>query len=190
MRRSRLALGIALCSALAASVIEPARAAADDDFDPGGALTAHLLIADGDLGGAVLLDVWAVHEWLRIGGFVGAGAIPSETDSRNRVMMPFGISFGAEVSWGELLALHARVRAGLWTGATQSEKLTIGVFFGGGAYLGFQIGHGAVVQVGADVWGLIGSDAWRDPTVEAVSASTWVIAPGVGLTWVPEGESP
>ena len=81
-----------------------------------------------------------------------------------------------------------RLRAGLWGGATQAEKLTAGPFFGGGAYLGFLLGGGAVLNVGGDVWGVIGSEAWSDATGPdaAVSSSTWVIAPGVGLSWTPE----
>lgn len=187
----RAALGTPALAALAlvaALVVAPARAGAED-VQPSGSLAAHLLIADGgDLGGSVLLDVWAAWEWLRIGGFVGAGAIPSERDSANRVLMPLGLSAAAELFASEWLALSVRLRAGLWGGATQAEKLAVGPFFGGGAYLGFQLGRGAVLNVGGDVWGIIGSEAWSDASGPdaAVSSSTWVIAPGVGLSWTPE----
>ncbi|WP_169791348.1 hypothetical protein [Sandaracinus amylolyticus] len=160
----------------------------EESLRPSGALGAHLLIADGlDLGGLVMLDVWAAWQWLRIGGFVGAGAIPSERDASNRVMMPLGISASAEILT-ESLAVSVRLRAGLWGGATQAEKLTAGPFFGAGCYLGFVLGHGALLNVGADVWGVIGSEAWSDTSGPdaGVSASTWVIAPGVGLSWTPE----
>jgi hypothetical protein len=180
-----LACACALASALA---LAPARACAQ--VEPAGALGVHMLVADGDLGGLVMLDVWAAVDWLRVGGFVGAGAIPSDRDEHNRVMMPLGISAAAHVVATEHLALSVRLRAGLWGGATQAEKLTVGGFFGGGAYLGFQLGGGALIDVGADVWGVIASDAWRTPVGpdDRVSASTWVIAPGVGLSWSPEVE--
>lgn len=163
-------------------------ASADESWRPAGALTGHFLVADGDTGGAALLDVWVAADWARVGGFVGAGAIPSGRDAYNRVMMPFGISFAADYVANDYLSLQGRVRAGLWGGSTQSEKLTIGAFVGAGVYLGFRIGNGAVIQVGADFWGLIGSDAWRTPTGpdDGISASTWVLAPGLGFSWTPE----
>jgi hypothetical protein len=165
----------------------PVRAAAQD-FQPGGAITGHFLIADGDLGGAGMLDVWAPFDWARIGGFVGAAATPSERDAHNRIFMPIGVSFAAHLSPTGDLSVELRARLGLWGGATQSEKLTMGVFAGGGAYLGLDLGVGAVFQVGADVWGVIASDAWRASTApdDVPSASTWVIAPGVGFSWTPE----
>ena len=170
----------------------PARASAQDLIDPSGALTAHFLVADGDLGGAVLLDVWAHLDWVRIGGFVGAGAIPAERDDRNRVMMPLGVSFAANLVTGDLVTIQLRARAGMWAGATQSEKLAIGAFLGGGGYVGFSIGSGALLLFGADVWGVISSDAWRTRTSpdDPISASTWVIAPGIGLAWTPGEADP
>jgi hypothetical protein len=162
----------------------PARAHADD-IRPGGAVGGHFLIADGDVGGAGLLDVWAIVDWARIGGFVGAAATPSERDSHNRTFMPFGVSFAADAPVTELLHLSLRARFGMWGGATQAEKLTAGVFFGGGAYLAFELGGGAQLCAGLDVWGMIASDAWRTPIGldDPTSASTWIVAPGVGLTW-------
>jgi hypothetical protein len=156
--------------------------------DVSGALGGHLLIADGDIGGALLLDVWGAFDWLRVGGFVGAGAIPSERDASNRVFMPFGVSVAAHVLTTEHVSLQIRARGGAWAGSTQSEKLTFGATFGGGAYLGIVLGSGALLNFGADVWGIIASDAWRTPTGpdDAVSASTWVVAPGIGFSWTPE----
>lgn len=187
MRNVRAALLAAAC-ACSLLALAPARASAQ--AQPAGALGGHLLIADGDIGGLVMLDVWAAFEWLRIGGFVGAGAIPSDRDESNRVMMPFGVSAAAHVVEADHVAISVRLRAGLWGGATQSEKLTLGVFVGGGAYLGIVLGGGAMLNVGADVWGVIASDAWRTPVGpdDRVSASTWVIAPGAGLSWTPEIE--
>ncbi len=177
--------GVALVCAMSSVMSVPARSAAED---VSGALGGHLLIADGDIGGALLLDVWGAFDWLRIGGFVGVGAIPSERDASNRVLMPFGISAAAHLSMGDSVALQLRARGGLWAGSTQSEKLTFGGLFGGGAYLGIVLGHGALLSFGADVWSIIASDAWRTPMGpdDAVSASTWVIAPGVGFSWTPE----
>lgn len=176
---------VALACALSSAILAPARSFAQD---VSGALGGHVLIADGDVGGALLLDVWAALDWLRIGGFVGAGAIPSERDASNRVLMPFGISVAAQVLTTEYVTLQIRARGGLWAGSTQSEKLSFGGMFGGGAYLGIVLGHGALLNFGADVWGIIASDAWRTPMGpdDATSASTWVIAPGLGFSWTPE----
>lgn len=183
-RRGALLLSLGLVAALGA--LAP-RAAAQDVAAPSGALTGHFLVADGDLGGAVLLDVWAQLDWARVGGFVGAGAIPAERDDRNRVMMPFGISLAGNLATGELVTLQLRVRLGGWAGATQSEKLAGGVFAGGGAYVGFSIGHGALVLIGADAWAVVSSDAWRPRMTpdDPISASTWVITPALGLAWTP-----
>ena len=154
--------------------------------ESGGALTGHVLVADGDLGGLAMLDMWAAPSaWARVGGFFGGGATPSARDDHSRVFMPVGLSVAAELPLGEIVRLDLRLRAGFWGGATQSEKLTLGLFGGGGAYLAFLLGDGAALQVGADVWALIASDAFRDvsgPT-DRVSASTWIVAPGVGLSW-------
>lgn len=180
---------IAAAGAIAACSMAIARPARADAARPGGSIGAHLFVADGaDVGGGVVLDVWAVAEWMRIGGFVGAGAIPSARDDHNRVMMPIGLSFAGNVVVTEFLTLQARLRAGVWGGATQAEKLTAGPFFGGGMYLGFRLGPEAVAHVGADIWGVVGSDAWRDAAGpdDGLSASTWVIAPGLGFSWTPE----
>jgi hypothetical protein len=180
---------------LVLGALAPSRAAAQ--AQPSGALGAYFLVADldlccdevhADLGGAVLLDVWAAFDWLRVGGFLGAGAIPSDRDASNRVLMPFGVSAAAHVPMGTRLELQVRARVGLWGGATQAEKLTLGVFVGGGAHVAVALGGGSFLTFGADVWGVIGSEAWRTPIGpdDRVSASTWVIAPGVGVSWSPE----
>lgn len=184
---------IAVVALVAASIAGPPRASAQDG-SPAGALGAHFLISDGDLGAAAMLDVWAVFDraafdWLRIGGFFGGGAIPSERDDHNRILMPVGLSAAADLVATELVSVQLRARLGVWGGATQSEKLAIGLFAGGGAYLGFALGQGAFVHAGADVWAVIASDAWTTRTSpdDAISASTWVIAPGLGLSWTPGG---
>lgn len=185
MRGSLIAAAIALAIAAGPS------SASAQDVEPSGALTAHFLISDGDLGGAAMLDVWAAFEWLRVGGFFGGGAIPSERDEHNRVLMPFGVSVAAVLPT-QFVSLEVRARAGAWGGATQAEKLAIGIFTGGGLYLGFSLGQGATIQLGLDVWGVIGSDAWRERTGpdDPISASTWVVAPGLGLSWTPYVEPP
>jgi hypothetical protein len=184
---------VVLCRALvlggALALALPGRVSAQE-LRPSGSLTGHFLISDGDLGGLAMLDVWAAFDWLRVGGFVGAGAIPSPRDAYNRVMMPAGLSLAGEWALGDLLALSVRVRAGLWGGSTQSEKITGGGFAGGGAYLGFRLGGGAQILVGTDAWAVISSQSWRPSTGpdDHPSATVWVIAPGVGFSWTPEAQ--
>lgn len=180
------ASAIAALVSLAFGLAMPARAFAQTP--PSLALTGHFIAADGDFGGGAVLDVWAAFDSLRLGGFFGAAAIPSERDSNNRVMMPFGLS-GAVV-FGSDVTFELRVRAGAWGGATQAEKLLIAPFAGGGAYLGWSLGAGATITLGLDAWAVIGSDAWRMATSEedATSATVAAIAPGIGLAWSPPAE--
>lgn len=176
---------LAFAAVLSSVLCLPARGAAED---VSGALGGHVLVADGDVGGLILLDIWGAFDWFRIGGFVGAGAIPSERDASNRVLMPFGMSLSAEVFRTPHVALGVRARAGLWAGSTQAEKLTFGGVFGGGVHLGIVLGAGALLNLGVDMWGILATDAWRTPAGpdDAVSASTWAIAPGLGFSWTPE----
>ena len=140
---------------------------------PAGTVAGHFLASpEGDIGGALMADIWYPLEWFRIGGFFGAGAVPSEVDLRNRVFMPFGVSAGVDLM-GDSVGLSLRVRGGLWGGATQEVKLTAGGFMGGGAYLLIPLGEGASVALGLDVWGVFGD------------GETVLIAPGAGLTWGP-----
>ena len=87
--------GASIAAAIAMAIAAGPSSASAQDVEPSGALTAHFLVSDGDLGGAAMLDVWAAFEWLRVGGFFGAGAIPSDRDEHNRVLMPFGLSVAA-----------------------------------------------------------------------------------------------
>lgn len=146
----------------------PATAAAQD-LDVAGALTASFISSDGDPGGIAMLDVWAPIGVLRLGGFVGAGAIFAERDSHNRVMMPVGASV-ALVFDGDLV-FSLRGRGGVWGGATQDVKLTLGGFLGGGAGMSFHVSPGATVGAVVEVWGILGA------------GETWAIVPGLTLEW-------
>jgi len=140
---------------------------------PAGAVTGHVLTSVApDVGGAIGADLWLPLDIFRIGGFFGVGALPSGEDVQNRVFMPLAASVGLEVL-GDFVGVSLRARGGLWGGATQEVKLTAGGFVGGGAYLLFNLGRGASLSVGMDVWGLFGD------------GETALFAPGVGLTWAP-----
>jgi hypothetical protein len=148
-----------------------APAAAQDE--PAGAVQGHLLASpQADFGGAVSADVWYPIEMFRIGGFFGAGAIPSVADAQNRVFMPLAVSAAFE-TLSEIVGVSLRARIGLWGGATQEVKLTAGFFIGGAAHLLFNLGSGVALGAGFDVWGLFGS------------GETALFAPSVGLTWTP-----
>jgi hypothetical protein len=176
------------CALLAlAALAAPARASADA-MPLGGAITGHAALADGDAGAGLVLDVWAAIDWLRVGGFFGVAATPSDRDDHNRVLMPIGALIAIDAAPASEIALLLRVRAGGWGGATQAEKLTGGFFVGGGVHFGYRLGHGVVLSMGVDLWAVIASDAWRSATGpdDARSASVLAIAPGIGLSWTPE----
>jgi hypothetical protein len=139
------------------------------DAQVAGSLGASLVISDGDLGGAAMLDVWAPIDVIRLGGFVGVSAIVSDRDERNRVMMPVGASAGLFL--GDDVVFSLRARGGVWGGATQENKLTIGAFLGGGAGLGFHVSPEVSVSAAIEVWGILGA------------GETWAIAPGLSLEW-------
>lgn len=145
--------------------------------DVAGSLAGHLLIADGDTGGGATLDVWAPIDWLRLGGFVGVGVIPADRDARNRVMMPAGVSVAARWDGGGV-AFSLRARGGVWGGATQEAKLTLGGFVGGGATLGWQVSPRVALFVGIEVWGVFGA------------GESWCVPLSVGLEWGPEAPAP
>lgn len=145
----------------------PARSAQADDV--AGALTGAVVIADGDVGGVAMLDVWAPFDVLRIGGFVGVGAIVADRDERNRVMMPVGASIA--LIFGQDVRLTVLGRGGMWGGSTQDTKLTVGGFLSGGLGLGFAISESVSVGAHVDVWGILGA------------GETWAVAPGLSLTW-------
>lgn len=157
-------LGPAL--ALALAVLAPVGARAQD---VAGALTAGFVYADGDPGAAALLDVWIPVDVLRLGACFGAGAIPSDRDERNRVMMPVGASIGLYVPGDVVFSLRAR--GGLWGGATQDVKLTAGGFVGGGVGLGFHVSPDVTASLVFETWGILGA------------GETWAIVPGVSLEW-------
>ena len=143
---------------------------------PAGSVQAHFLASpEEDFGAAVSADLWFPIDDLRLGGFFGVGAVPSAVDARNRVFMPLGVSVAFEPV-SEDVGVSLRVRGGLWGGATQDAKLTVGGFVGGAAYLLFPLGGGTTLGVGIDVWGLFGD------------GDTVLFAPGLALTWNPVWE--
>jgi len=159
---------------LSAGLLSAAPAAAQDEV--AGSVRAHVLASpEEDFGGGVSADLWFPIDWFRIGGFIGVGAIFSEEDVRNRVFMPVGLSTGFEVL-GDVVGVSVRARGGFWGGATQENKLTAGGFLGLGAYLLVVLGHGAALDVGFDVWGIVGD------------GDTAVFAPSLGLSWSPADE--
>ncbi|MFK7985400.1 MAG: hypothetical protein AB8I08_05170 [Sandaracinaceae bacterium] len=162
---------------------------AEAQDEPAGALGLHFLASppldsDGDpdtapivdIGGLLNADLWFPIDWFRVGGFIGVGTIPSEEDTRNRLYMPFGASVAVEVI-GDDVGFSIRARGGLWAGATQEVKLTVGGLVGGGAHLLVHLGAGTALNVGLDVYGILGA------------GETFVFAPGVGLSWNPAFES-
>jgi hypothetical protein len=143
---------------------------------PSGSVTAHALASPRpDFGGALTGELSFALDLLRVGGFLGVGALPSGEDVTNRVFMPLGLSIGIDFLEGPV-GVSLRARGGLWAGATQDVKLAAGGLIGGSAYLLFALGAGASVSVGLDVWGLLGD------------GETALFAPGLGLTWTPTSE--
>jgi hypothetical protein len=162
------ALHAALLPVGLAALVCAAPARADD---VGGSVVGQLVVADGDLGGAATLDLWAPIGPLRLGGFFGVGATPSARDRYNRTYMPLGAaaSLALDVGGGTFVSIVAR--AGLWGGATQDAKLTIGGLVGGGAYLDVGLGGGVTLGGGVEAWGLFGA------------GDTWAVLPGLRMTW-------
>lgn len=156
-----------LCVGLAA-VVHHAPARADD---VGGSVVGQFAIADGDLGGAATLDLWAPIGPLRLGGFFGVGATPSSRDRYNRTYMPLGVaaSLALDLEGGTFVSVVAR--GGLWGGATQDTKLTVGGLVGGGVYLDVGIGGGVTLGGGVEAWGFFGA------------GDTWAVLPGLRMTW-------
>jgi hypothetical protein len=152
--------------ALALSALAPESARADD---VAGAVTGSFVYADGDAGGAAMLDVWFAAGVFRIGGCFGVGATPAERDARNRVMMPLGVSMALYFPGDAVFSLRAR--GGVWAGATQDVKLTVGGFVGGGAGLGFAISPSVTLSAVFEAWGVLGD------------GETWAIVPGLAVEW-------
>lgn len=174
MRRARHTLALPLVASMtlaAAACGLPSRAAAQDG--PAGAVQAMFLASpDGDFGGGAVGDLWVPLDMFRVGGFFGVAAVPSAVDSRNRIFMPLGVSLALQVPADDISVAFC-ARGGLWGGATQEIKLTVGGFVGGGAYLTANLGGGVAFSVGMEVWGILGD------------GETLLFAPGLGLTWVP-----
>jgi hypothetical protein len=162
---------------VASAALAPAGASAQE---LGGAINGHLVLAGSDVGvdvgGGASVDLWASFEWLRIGGFMGALAIPSGRDPYNRLAMPVGVSVALQADLGDV-TLGLRLRGGVWGGATQAAKMTIGGFLGGGPYLGIDLGGGVSTALGVEVWGFLADSA--------AAGQTWAVAPSLSLVWGP-----
>lgn len=167
-RRGSMAAGLALAAVPLVLANAPTSARADD---LGGSVVGQLVVSDGDLGGAGTLDLWAPVGPLRLGGFFGIGAIPSARDWHNRTFMPVGASASLAIDLGGGTFLSVLARGGLWGGATQEHKLTIGGLVGGGAYLDVGLGGGVTVGGGVEAWGFFGG------------GDTWAVLPGLRMTW-------
>lgn len=142
--------------------------------DPGGSIVGQLHISDGDLGGGAMIDLWGALGpsvcRLRLGGFFGVIAIPSERDWHNRTMMPLGAQASLALDLGGA-DLVLQVRGGLWGGASQEHKLLVGGLVGGGAYLDVALEGGVAIGGGVEVLGFFGG------------GDTWSVVPGLRLTW-------
>jgi hypothetical protein len=169
---------LAWIAALSASVaLMPGSTARAQEM--AGAINAGVIVADGDVGGGSWLDVWAAFDWLRVGGFVGAMTIPSSRDARDRFAAPIGVSLATVFDLGDV-DLDLRYRGGIWVGSTQAEKMTMGGFVGGAAFVDVHLGGGASLGVGMEVWGILGNG----PDVLGPGA-TWAVTPSLTLTWGP-----
>lgn len=165
---------LVLLFVLALSSFAPALARAQD---LAGSVNAGVIVADGDVGGGLWVDLSAAFDWFRIGGFLGADVIPSPRDARNRLATPAGLAIAAVANLGDV-DLELRLRGGLWGGSTQEAKLTAGGFLGGGTFFAVHLGGGASVGAGVEVWGFLGAGA------------TWAVAPSLTLTFGPAPPPP
>ncbi len=161
--------------AVIGALVVPLPASAEGPSGPAGLVQGLFLASPApDFGGAAMLDLWYPIGIFRIGGFFGVGSVPSPTDAYNRTFMPAGLSLALEIN-SEAVGLSLRARGGVWGGATQAVKITAGGFVGGGAWLLFRLSELVSLDVGVDVWGLLGA------------GETAIFAPGVGVTWTPNG---
>lgn len=169
------ALRLALALAIATIVLAPRSPAQAQDL--AGALSAGPIIADGDVGGGMWLELWAGFDWLRIGGMTGVTITPSARDSHNRLATPLAVSVAAIVDLGDV-DFDFRLRGGMWGGSTQEVKMTAGGFVGGALFLDVHLGGGASLGGGLEVWGFLGA------------GETWAIAPSLTLTFGPAPTPP
>lgn len=172
---SARAVGSAAALALAVTLAAAPPAARAQDV--AGSLSAGVLVADGDVGGGATLDLWAPFDGFRVGGFLGIGVIPADRDPRNRVMMPAGVSLATHWDLGGV-SLGLRARGGLWGGATQEVKLTVGGLVGGGVALGWQASAEISVFASAEFWGILGA------------GETWCLPLSLGIEWGPASPAP
>lgn len=170
---------------LALSLFAPTVALADDGdevHDVGLRLGGHFVIApdrpatmagardDAPFGGAGIVDAFGTLGPLELGGFFGVSATPSVNDVYNRVNMLLGAAATLALELDPVV-VYVGARGGLWGGATQDMKLGAGGMVGGSLYLGIDLGADVTLDMGLDVWGLLGE------------GSELQIAPGLRLTF-------
>jgi len=121
-----------------------------------GALDGRALIGfDQRYGGAVMIDVWAMRGWLRVGAATGIGALSANDEASSRVLSPLALSL-AVIPDRDAAGFVCVLRAGGYGGG-QKSGLIGGGFFSGTLGYGFSLGEGASIRVAAELWGLVGS---------------------------------
>lgn len=131
-----------------------------------------------DYGGGAIADLGLRLGPVRLGGALGLAAVTSADGVRSRVYMPLAASAGLALA-ADPIEIELRVRAGLWGGATDLG-LRADLWASGGVLLGFDLGGGARVQLGVDVW-------LQRAEVSAASGNRTSLAvyygPVLGLSW-------
>jgi hypothetical protein len=121
------------------------------------ALDGRALIGfDQRYGGAVMLDVWAMRSWIRVGGATGLGALSANDKASSRVLTPLALSL-AVIPDRDGAGFVGVLRAGGYGGG-QKSGLIGGAFFSGTLGYGFSLGEGASIRLAAELWGLVGSN--------------------------------
>ena len=178
MRRSlRLALLVAPCFVIALGL--GARASAE--WRPSGAITGDLLIREGtvlssgsvELGGGVLVDLWQPFGVTKLGfafGIQGLGG----PDDQTRIFTPIAASF-AVGNEPRPVGAELRLRAGAWTGATNSG-FAAGPLLTAGAYLTLEVDPTVRVALGMEGWFMFGHG-------DAIA-----YAPSLSLAWTLDRE--
>ncbi len=180
MGSSRPAAGVLFVLALFVFVFvlagSPAEAAAE--WRPSGSLGADLLIhsaaesADDtvDYGGGLLLDLWQPfpRQRLLVGfafGLQGLGGGAADS----RLFTPIAASLAVS-SAPRKVGFEARLRAGIWTGATDAG-FAAGGLFTLGAFMDVALDSTLSLAMGLDFWLLLGH------------GDTYLFAPMVALVW-------
>jgi hypothetical protein len=103
-------------------------------------------------GGSLSLDLWGGSGLFRLGGMVGVGAVSKDEATTSRVFSPLGLSMALLPGSGSVGG-SVIVRGGAYAGA-QKSGLILGPFVSCALGLRFDLGEGASVRLGVDVWGL------------------------------------